>query len=981
MLSKQHQDPRDAGLYPSPNGPPPELPPRDLSIGNNGYVYDAGTPPVLPPIGGFDNSSYINDAPQNQSHARQPSGSSGKLRKPVAGPSSQAPIRLSQTMPLLDAENEANKSKPQRLSKTQRRRSSSASHSGPNYSYTNLAVEDATPAESRFRSSSAQPPSQRLPQTGNETRIISGPPAISVPRPTSSHDNSGTALKDHEKRGRLRRSWLPGSSSRSQSKDAKHGKGSKAWVLGQNVDYNADLLAIGDHVPELWNEQGDVCVYLHPRGSGFGPSFKVPTFAISTSLVFNNLIAAEAGASVPLERNRTQSFSGQNSLTAADAERSVYPPLQHSLESNEQSLYLLMSPSHAGGPGEFERLVSVRNLFAFLTGQPLVATAAKPTLFKVLLEISDLLKEYQFTSLDGTSFGDAVNMSFGYLMDQHALADVRHSREKTLEALVLGERMRSMDLYKEAFAHAAGKYTAVRELKSSLWDLLTPDTRERLERAHLDLVSRQNNVNNRLESFEFPALFSGIANSTTHTEYRDVKYAVWRKSFHRMRQLVLGHYKTKFGNWPPKARSKKNNFSESGLNRQVLKILYSDCCALYDLLVDRQNITTRAIDQSAEEDEADQMANPHISALRRMLTEFDQSSPPVLPPMPFDVPMLPDMSTIKANYATLPPKEQQRLDKNLQEYERVLILNKSYDFETSKLRVPLLVEFLELEDKETKGKTVAEMAEQRIGYWLFLYVVIQSLPMLVVDAPGLQYTDGVEYFLCQPPRGHPPWIEDAPMVRKRWYEVAGGGGLVELSTDAVEFGIEGIYHRSHCWLAAKQWESRGPDALAPPAEEPLSPLPPPQAVFTDMDPGAGGSGRTGSPLGPPPGAATRGRSGSPHDRKHAYRKSIALGLEPVMLPPGTGDSPQGSWGPNSASSMASPPTSGHWSPAAGGAGGLAIRNRSSGNLPALHHGGTPPVFNPSSDAGSGSRQASVGGSTFDDILKDIEQPKKKKSFF
>ncbi|KAJ1333921.1 hypothetical protein MN608_03919 [Microdochium nivale] len=964
-------------VQPSPDGPPQDLPPQDLSTGNSGYVYTTEVPPILPPIGGVHaNSSSSADTPQDQTHVRHSSASSGRLRKPV--PSSPSKTSL--------VENEAGKRKQKRLSKSQGRRSSSASPEEPQYSSASLTVQDAVPSEPRIRSSSAQPPGQRQPFMGNDTRVISGPPAISAPRPTSSHDSLAPASKDHEKRGRLRRSWLPGSRSRSQSQETKSSRGSKAWVLGQDVDYNAEILETGDHVPELWNEQGDVRVHLHPRGIGLGPSFKVPTFAISTSIVFTSLIATDDNAPSPLDQSRPPSFSDQNYPTGADAEINVYPPPQESLEENEHNLYLLMSPSHAGEPGEFERLVSVRNLFAFLTGQPLVATSAKPTLFRVLLEISDLLKEYQFTSADGTSFGDAVNMSFSYLMDQHALADVRHSREKTLEALVLGERMRSMDLYKEAFAHAVGKYTAIRELKSTLWDLVTPDTLERLERAHIDLVIRQNNVNNRLEYFDFPALFTGIANSTTHTEYRDVKYAIWRKSFNRMKQLVLGHYKTKFGNWPPKARSKKNTFSESGLNRQVLKILYSDCCALYDLLVNRENITTRAIDQSAD-DSDDDMGNPHLSALRRMLTEFDHSSPPVLPPMPFDVPMLPDMSTIKANYATLPAKEQQRLDKNLQDYERVLILNKSYDFETSKLRNPLLVEFLELEDKETKGKTVAEMVEQRIGYWLFLYVVIQSLPMLVVDAPGLHFTEGVEYFLCQPPRGHPPWIEDAPMVRKRWYEVAGGGGLVELSSDAVEFGIEGTYHRSHCWLAATQWEMGGPATLAAPTEQAFSPLPPPQAVFADMDPGVGGS-RSSSPSGAPPGVAMRGRSGSPHDRQQAYRKSIALGLEPVMIPSGAGDSPQGSWGPSSAGGMASAGSSGHWSPVTGGAGGFAIRKHSAGNLPALHHGGAPSFdADPGSRKGSlavpspGVRQGSVGSSTFDEILKDIEQPKKKKSFF
>jgi hypothetical protein len=620
-----------------------------------------------------------------------------------------------------------------------------------------------------------------------------------------------------------------------------------------------------------------------------------------------------------------------------------------------------------------ERLISIRNMFAFLTGQPLVATKSQPNLFSVFLNISGLLKEFEFTNEDGSTFGDAVEMSFSFFIEQMALADVRQSREKTLESLILGERMRSMELYNEAFAHAVGKYSAMRELRSPLWEQMSPSTRQRLERAHIDLVGRQHNVNNRLENFEFSSLFSGTANSTSSVEYKDVKFNTWKKSFGRMRQFVIGYYKSSFGSWPPKARSKKNPFTESGLNRQVLKILYSDFCALYDLLVDRESLTTRMIDQSAD-DVANDHQNSRGSAMRKMLTEFDQSSPPVLPPIPFDLPKLPDMASVQENFHDLSPKEQAKLDKGLQEYQILLILNKAYDFDTVSLGIPFVEQFKEFELKEAKGKTATEMADHRLGYWLFLYVVIQSLPMLVVDAPGLKYTESVEYFLCQPPKGSPPWMEDAPAVRKRWYEVAGGGGLVELSEDAVQFGIEGIYHRSHCWLAAKRWEMGDYTGPPPPLNESLSPLAAPRSVFEDMDPAVTASPplmpRSESPLTGPPGLAIRSRGVSPAGRQSAYRSSIALGLEPVSLPlsgqPIPGSRVSNAWGspggPRSTSATMN-------------------RSRSSGNLHAL---AGSPVQGMPTDSRSSSRQDSAGGSTFDDILKDMsakKPPKKKKGLF
>lgn len=832
---------------------------------------------------------------------------------------------------------------------------SSSSQAGANL----LPRQQSPVPDARGRSVSAQPPAER-----RSTLAVTTPTMAS--RPTSSH-GSQSPPRDAEKRGRLRKSWLPGGRSRSNSVDLRNAKGAAAWILGQtNTDYNTTILTNGEKVPELWNDAGTVLVCLHPKSSGLGASFKVPSFVIDYSLVFQDILAGDLDLDPLSPTGGTRSFLGQDSLSAADAARNyVQSPPPEEDDNGDLRLYV----PHVSLPGQeqnttqqdVDRLVAIRNMFAFLTGQPLVCTKAQPTLFAVLLRISSLLGEFEFCNEDGSTFGASVEMAFSFFMENMALADVRHSREKTLEALVLGERMRSWDLFSEAFAHAVGKYSAIRDLKSPLWDMVSAPTRQRLERAHLDLVSRQASVNNRLESFEFPSLFSGTANSTSMSEYRNVKYGVWRKSFGRMRQFVLSYYKTNFGSWPPKARSKKNPFSESGLNRLVLKILYSDLCALYDLIVDRESVTPRVIDQTADDVESDS-TKPEMSALRKILTEYETSSPPVLPPIPFDIPRVPAMRSIKENFHDLPHKEQAKLERNLQSYEFLLILNKSYDFETSTLKIPFIKEFMEWEQKEAKGKSVSDMADQRIGYWLFLYVVIQSLPMLVVDAPGLKFTEGVEYFLCQPPKGHPPWMGDAPEVRKRWYEVAGGAGFVELSADAVEFSVEGIYHRSHCWLAAKQWETNAA-ALPPPPEDGLSPLQAPQSVFEDLDP-ANSPGRSESPHLMAPSPQLRPRSHSPAGRP-GYRSSIALGLEPVPMPA------NGYSGDHRTSRIFS---AGESSPAGRPVSMMMInRSRSSGNL----HGmaGSPTLASPD-------RQGSQSGSTFDDILKDMDnKPKKKKTFF
>ena len=91
-------------------------------------------------------------------------------------------------------------------------------------------------------------------------------------------------------------------------------------------------------------------------------------------------------------------------------------------------------------------------------------------------------------------------------------------------------------------------------------------------------------------------------------------------------------YKNRYGAWPPKASSKKNDFEESGLNRVVAQELYHDFCNLYDMLVDKSNLTTRSVDVAAHDEKLAE--DPSLHFLRQLMSEFDRSSPPVKPPVP-----------------------------------------------------------------------------------------------------------------------------------------------------------------------------------------------------------------------------------------------------------------------------------------------------------------------------------------------------------
>jgi hypothetical protein len=689
-------------------------------------------------------------------------------------------------------------------------------------------------------------------------------------------------------------------------------------------------------IPELWDlsEVADLYIYFYPRASGRGPQIKCPSLIIQNSPILRDLAQEARGG-----RNRARSFDGRGSLTIEDATRNLAvrnpssPPFTPQIPSEPQSAdgsegSIRSFPTSSAGPRELhlylplglidapeyskqneptkekrsreeqeQTLIDARNLFAFLTGQVIVATKTTPSTFRCFCAIAKLLDHFGFTERGGMSFGRDVEVSFDFFLTSRHFADVRESREKTWEALVLGEKMKSQTLYNEALAHAVGKYEIMKTLRSPLWKELTKDTREWVERGHIKLQGYRTYVEEHLTDFEFPSLFAGIANSTSSDESKIFRFKYWKSNFMAIRKAVLSYYKSLHGSWPPKASSKKNSFVEGGLNRLVLKGLYSDLCDLYDYLVDRDNITTRVNGDEVILDESEPTA---ISTLRKLLAEFDKSTTWTTPAIPLDVPHLPSLAAIDPNFQRQDPKEQSKAThkRKLKDNETILALEYGHNLRDGKdkYKTPFMDMYRAFEAKEGKGKTVRELQEQRIGHWIFLYAVLQVLPLLISDAPGLNYTDGVEYFLSATPPERMPWITDAVTNIERFQTAKGEWSY--LPTHQIEFGINSIYSRSHCWQAANSWLSGAEEETihAEDNRESLSPLSPPPGFTGEM---RGRSLSSAGSMGPPPppgsgfssggflGVNDAERSGS--RSRLSQRNSIALGLEQLPRYMGSGE--------------------------------------------------------------------------------------------
>lgn len=677
-------------------------------------------------------------------------------------------------------------------------------------------------------------------------------------------------------------------------------------------------------IPELWNDQADTFVYLFSRRPGRGPSLKIPSALFSNSRSLTHLSRRDSRANHDANRLSmdpraldvaTQQMSisdgegylsprgfrgrSNSSVTSSGSMRIVHDFQDDDTEERHLHMPLEFEsdsslPDSRLTSDDMELLVLYRNFFAFLTGGALVATPRQSSLFAIFLGLGSILARFEFSNLDGSTFGEVVSSSFARYCEELRLADVRASREKTVEAIVLGEKMKAWSLYNEGFVHGAGKLSHVKSLKSPKYAQISPLTRNRLERAALDLGGRIRTVETKLADFDFPSMFAGIANSQMAVEAKNVRFKAWKTAFNGLRKHVISYYRQRYGSWPPKAKSKKNNFEESGLNRLLLREVYEDFTDLYDIFADRTQLTNRTIDMAAPDDNYDvnDTKESIIHALRRIESEYDRSTPPVQPPIPFDIPLFPSPSPSTTSTSTTssshphpdPDTSKDRPTRRLRPNEVNEVLLNSYNHDSMKA-TPFLQTFFQLERRSGHGSSLNDIIDSRCGQWIFIYAILQSLPMVVVDARDIHFAKGVEYFLCVPPRGGRPWMKEDTSQSRSWYNVASGGGVVSLPADMIDHSVEGIYRRSHCWTVAEQWAAAS-ETLSPSTRVSLgAALPPPPVRGGARGPSSAVMKHMSMGRSPVLGPVREG-----HDDAAAAEsgqaRNFSFGLEALPLPPG-----------------------------------------------------------------------------------------------
>lgn len=597
--------------------------------------------------------------------------------------------------------------------------------------------------------------------------------------------------------------------------------------------------------PELWDPNGDVLVFLGRRGQQPRPP---PSFRLSSHIIE----ATESRYLVTLLR---EGFIDDDihALPMPPSPAGAPPPhmnhLGHSLgvgrggqptppvsedaslaEMDGQISYEMYFPTpNLPRTEQLRHQLTTRNVFALLYHSSLVGL----TLYQALSDLHSRLETYMPPGSDNV--GQIINY-----LTARGIDDARNDPETAIGLLAWSEssEIRWEEGWRESFLHCAGMHSDLEHCAD--FRHTTPITRALLERACLETQLRVQTAEERLADLSYADMWPSAAGPA------------WAAA-ERLRKMLLGHYSRLYGTWPPPpvltstsvgqqpgggsgpgGADDTTSTEDTWLTRTVATNLQRDFGALYDYLVNRDIIWDVSearsgrkwmlVSESGNRSfEADALDLP----ITDMLIEFDnklrfphiphpyplipESIPPVTSPtsgssggvgffgrktstpgMDAKTPTSGGASTARAGAM------ERRVHLAYTESTNIYVLGS--DFTQS----DLIDAFVRFEKSDKIGEV--DPATARLGRWVLIYGVLQTLASVSVDAPGLRYRDGVAYHLNPRLKGTkiPPWkgtatgASPSPLLTAGG-NVAGGTGNPD----------EASHELSHCWVVPRTWAGHG----------------------------------------------------------------------------------------------------------------------------------------------------------------------------
>lgn len=456
----------------------------------------------------------------------------------------------------------------------------------------------------------------------------------------------------------------------------------------------------------------------------------------------------------------------------------------------------------------------------------------------LLPESSTMAKKRKNRALDIEGTGGNVGRVLEYLLNRE-FDDLRNCPDVAAGILVFAEKFQLSELWREAFCHCVGMLNLMEGGKGYLE--ITPITKALIDRASLEIQVRTGFADSRLASFQYDDMWP-----TNSLGLSPSKIA-----FDRFQKFLIKHYQSRFGAWPPPPQNSGagggwgfglgSGGGTGAFSRQIYIQLQKDFAALYDYLVDKDvsweypltgnsspsssaaasTSTLGAISGGTDSKNKPKMVSPSKKHFRAdddnlpvtdILIVFDRGH--VFPHIPHPYPLVPEMKggnlfRHSTSGITGMQNAVHHHSKNVFLGKRNMGSNSNTPSSTAMDKAAALAlseatnihsllsrtasnELVDAFARHEKERSNGEFtpAEGRKGRWILIYGVLQTLATVAGDAPGLKYTDGVEYSLSSKLKGTPPWVS---------------GGI---PVDEGPGGIDDHHTRSHCWTVVGTWDTR-----------------------------------------------------------------------------------------------------------------------------------------------------------------------------
>lgn len=525
-----------------------------------------------------------------------------------------------------------------------------------------------------------------------------------------------------------------------------------------------------------------------------------------------------------LRRTRTLELTS----SAASADTQSTARTQDTFENGITYRLYFPAPARCDKTMRHRFHLATRNFFAMLFGQPLVGITVGQALTDLMERtdkylfagpspmeydladrgISEIESPFGSFSTAGstpaqerkTSSPSSVAMVLDYI-DARELSDVRNWAEGAAGLLVWSERAgsdaalrlsltphdlhRVESLWREGFVHCTGLLSSLQMLPE--WREISPITKALIDRASLEIQVRVSNADARMAGFNFHDMWPVSSAGPPPA----------RLSFDRFQKFLVKHYASRFGSWPP---------PEGRFTRTLYLHLQRDFTTLYSYLVDQDAVWSPPHDQPTPSSRRAILkpgnptwrADDEFLPMADILSTFDDRENH--PPIPHPFPLVPP--TNRAGAAMISPsgsggsKKQKGFSfaaanprnrgaaGNPGAAQAALALSESTNIEalrSSTTSNPLLEAF-QVHEKSTPAHEISPH-DARKGRWIMIYGVLQSLASVAVDAPGISWAEGVEYWINPKLRDTPPWGKATPQ------------------SPASEKGDERSHFRSHCWVS------------------------------------------------------------------------------------------------------------------------------------------------------------------------------------